>query len=219
MSKHPFSPRSHTRRFRWLFGFAGVVIILFVLVCWTPRPSTTLIRPLTVSEQPARADVAIILGAGTQKNGDPLPLQAKQRVWKGVQLLETGYVSHLIVSGGFDKKTKRIEAVFLRQEAINDGADPSVIIEENASRSTEENAVDSLHIVREEEWLLILVVTSDYHTWRACSVFRKQFSSSRCIAAPTFDAAHNSVRDKLIRFRSAVREYGAIVYYWMRGYL
>ncbi|MFH1171397.1 MAG: YdcF family protein [bacterium] len=207
---------------RWkksVSALGGLIVLFCVLVLSTSWTSNILIRPLTISDVPTSADAIIVLGAGTEKGSDPLPLQAHQRIQKGVDLLVSNVSAHLIVTGGLDKKTQRVEATYMKEEALRDGANASVVIMEPSSKSTYENATNALAIVRANNWTSIVVVTSDYHTWRACHVFRKQWDNVTCVAATTFDPAHNSVRDRLIRFRSVVREYGAIVYYAMRGYL
>jgi len=202
--------------FRWLF----IAFVLFLaLVLLAPWPSDLLALPLTVNDPASSADAVVILGGGTKKGSNALPLQPALRVEKGVLISKTLDVP-IIVSGGYSKKTGKYEAPLLADEAIRQGADPENIFLESRSRDTYENARLSLEIVREKKWESIVVVTSEYHTWRACRVFRKQFSGDiRCVPASSHDAEHDSAFARLNRFRSVVREYGAIVYYAMKGYL
>lgn len=208
------------RKTRWSIRIGLVILVaLLVLVLCTSWPSDVLARPLTMSDSAQRVDAVIILGAGTQKGSDALPLQAKLRVQRGVAVSKQGEIP-IIVSGGYSKHTRLYEAPLLADQAVRDGVGPSDILLESASRSTYENAKDSLAIVRQHVWTSIAVVTSEYHTWRACHVFRKQFSGSvRCVAAPSRDASHDTVMTRIGRFRGIVREYGAIAYYTVKGYL
>lgn len=194
-------------------------VILLALVFTTPWPSDLLALPLTVNDPAGSADAVVILGGGTKKGRNTLPLQPALRVEKGVSISKTLDVP-IIVSGGFNKKTNMYEAPLLADEAIRQGADPENIFLESRSRDTYENARLSLDIVREKEWGFIVVVTSEYHTWRACRVFRKQFSGDvRCVPASSRDAARDSLMERIGRFRGIVREYGAIIYYALKGYL
>jgi uncharacterized SAM-binding protein YcdF (DUF218 family) len=200
------------------FWVGCAVVVIVALIFFTPWPSDILAQPLTSHERERAVDAVVILGSGVRKGDDPLPLQAKLRVARGVEVAALHGVP-IIVSGGYNKKTKLYEAPLLADEALRLGMEPGDLLLESASRSTYENATQSLAIVREHAWQSIAVVTSDYHTWRACRVFRKQFSSVTCVSAPSRDPSDDSVGERIGRFRGMVREYGAIAYYWVKGYL
>lgn len=207
------------KRFLWLRWLLVAFVVFLALIFTTSWPSDLLALPLTVNDPAVSADAVIILGGGTKKGSSALPLQPALRVEKGVSISKMLDVP-IIVSGGFNKKTNTYEAPLLADEAIRLGADPEKIFLESRSRDTYENARLSLDIVREKEWEFIVIVTSEYHTWRACRVFRKQFSGEvRCVPASSRDATSDSLMERIGRFRGIVREYGAIVYYWAKGYL
>ena len=161
----------------------------------------------------------MLFRSGVRKKEPQLPVQPQLRVAAGVSLWQTQWAPLLIVSGGENKKTKLVEADFMAAYAYQLGLPTGAVIEENRSRDTRENAVNSLSIMNRQSWTTALVVTSNYHTWRACKIFRKLQANVRCLAAPIRRAGSQTLGDRLTDFRSVVREYGAIVYSWWRGYI
>lgn len=209
-----------SRRVEWLIGIGLVVVIVIELMIITTWPRDLLETPLIVDEPAKTVDVVIVLGAGTRKN-DPnnLPPQAEQRVVKGVSLVQEGFAPRLIVAGGQSPSTGLIEADLMSAYAIERGLGDSQVEEERSSRNTWENATNSIALMKQNGWSSALVVTSPYHTWRACRMFRKQLATVSCIPAdyslvPTTDA-YNRFMDN----RSVIREYGAIVLAWFRKQL
>lgn len=202
---------------RWLTGIGISLVVVTALVIFTPWPSQLLALPLTTNETPMPSDVMIVLGAGTRKGPISLPTQAQDRLREAKILWDQGIASEVIVAGGFSKKTDRIEAKYMKPFLASLGVPDSAIIEENQSLDTYQNAVNSLALMKKYDWKTATVVTSSYHTKRACKIFRKLEAEVRCVAAPLDD--HGSIYDRLVNFRSVIREYGAIIYYTYRGYI
>lgn len=196
---------------------AGVVV-LAAAALWQ-WPTDWLMTPLVIHESDRRADVIIVLGSGTKKNGNHLPAQAKDRAQMGLILLANGEAPMMIVSGGLDTNTKLVEADMMAQYAVAIGAMADRIIKEEKSHDTYENAVNSLAIMKARAWNTALVVTSPYHTKRACAIFRKQKADVRCIVAPFYLADRATPIERISNFRSVVREYAAWVFGWIRGYV
>lgn len=210
-----------TKRWRhgaWWAG--GTLVVLFGMSTFTPWLRDALSMPLIDHWDPIKADVIIVLGAGTRKHGDPLPPQAKQRVLEGVALYTQGYATHMIISGGLDKNTGYVEADEMKAYAVTQGVPADAIIAERQSTSTWENTTYSLAIMREHQWSVPLVVTSPYHTWRACRMFEKQSQNiTSCVPAPFGLLPATSIYERLTDTRSVIREYGAIVLARLQGRL
>jgi len=202
---------------KWLIG--GPLVALVLIILFTPWLTDLLARPLTLHEQPQATDVIIVLGGGVRKKVPQLPVQPQLRLEMGVSLWQDQWAPWLIVSGGENKKTKLVEADFMAAYARQIGLPTEAVIEENRSRDTHENAINTLAIMSRQSWTTALVVTSNYHTWRACKIFRKLQADVRCLAAPIRRTDNQPLGDRLNDLRSVVREYGAIVYGWLRGYI
>lgn len=206
------------RHRRWVIGL-GVVVLVFLLAGTTTWIRDALQHPLLRYEDPKAVDVIIVLGSGTTETGDHLPAQAKQRVREGLALLNNGYASRIMFSGGRDSDTRLVEAEEMKKFAVSEGLDPTRGIEEGQSKDTLQNAQFSLTIMGQNAWSSALVVTSPYHIWRACHIFRTQHGQVNCITAPYSLYPANSFSAHLNDTRSVIREYGAIVYNWFKGEL
>lgn len=202
------------------WSWIGVAAVLAAIFYFTTWPRDLLQLPLMVDQPPIQADVVIVLGSGTRRH-DPnnLPPQAEQRVKKGTQLVQAGFASRVIMAGGKSPVTGLIEADLMSEVAKTDGLDENQIVLERESRDTWQNAQNSLKIMKDENWQTALVVTSPYHTWRACRMFQKQGANVRCLAAPYDLVPIQTTYDTFMDNRSVVREYGAIVYNWLKGQL
>lgn len=210
------------RRWRWLRALWITVlslIVLFVLAGTTTWVRDALAWPLTVHDELRPSDVIIVLGSGTRKEEPHLPPQAQQRVAEGIKLYNDHWASEIIMSGGLDTDTGQVEATEMLAYAQSLGFDPTVITPEGYSKDTAENAKDSLGIMAANGWKTALVVTSPYHTWRACRIFRKQGGDVRCASAPFSLVPANSFVEHMWDTRSVLREYVAIVYNWAKGEL
>ncbi len=210
------SPWAAIRLFILWLVLVGSLVVLFAL--YTPLDQW-LAGPLTRDEIPQSADVIIVLGGGVVKEINFLPFGPQERIQKGIELYREGYADHVIMTGGVVKGETYTESQYMRDYAELLGLPSDVIIEESQARDTYENALYSLQIMEEQDWHTALVVTSYFHTRRACNVFAKQDANITCIAAyPSEAFQHNPFRN-YIEFRSIIRDYLATVYYGIKGYL
>ncbi len=143
---------------RHLAVAAAVVIAVIGLAadCWLSAFG----RFLVVDERPRRCDAIVIL------SGETVP-----RVAKGVELYKEGYAGLIIMSGGGRPTSKLTDADLMLMEAVDLGVPPSVVLLENKSESTYDNAVNVKKIILERDIKSFLLVTSNYHTRRAKYIF------------------------------------------------
>jgi uncharacterized SAM-binding protein YcdF (DUF218 family) len=203
-----------------VFLFFGICISLVLILGATSEGFTNLLMiPVTENQSLRKSDVIIVLGAGSRTTAPHLPPQADARVTTGVELMRDGWAPRMIVSGGYNQHTGLTEAPLMAEIAYSKGATEKQVIQEPTSKNTWENATNSLEIVRKNAWKTVLVVSSPYHTWRACMIFKKQQADVHCIAAPLRTERSHSIYERLMDTRSVVREYGAIVYFFLRHYI
>jgi len=198
--------------------FIFAITVFLLLVTFT-GVNKILITPLVRNETPQQADVIIILGGGIVTDLKMLPWAAQERVKRGIELYKEGYADSIIVTGGIVKGQNYTESSFMREYAEFLGASPEDIIEERMSKSTYDNAVYSLQIMDESNWQTALLVTSDFHTKRACRVFEKVEIDITCLAAYPGPGWGKNYFRKLTDAQSIIREYMAIVYYFVKGYI
>lgn len=209
-----------SRRWRivgWVVG--GVLVTVFVLSATTTWVRDALMWPLVVDEPLRPSDVIVVLGAGTRPDGVHLPPQALQRTLRGIALHQQGVAPRVIFSGGRDRRTGYVESNEMLAYAASQGFPSADGVTEGSSHDTWGNATFTLEIMRQQGWRTAAVVTSPYHTWRACRMFRRQGADVRCHPAPFSLLPQTSVYERLMDTRGVIREYGAIVLAWMQGRL
>ncbi|NCI51239.1 YdcF family protein [Sediminibacterium roseum] len=132
-------------------------------------------------------DAGIILGglSGIDKYNHGYIGNNGDRFIQTANLYHRGIIKKIIISGGNGTLDKEVppEALFLREQFIENGVHDSAIILETRSRNTYENAVfskqvsDSMHFKQP-----LVLVTSAFHMPRSMRCFKK--AGLDCIAYP-----------------------------------
>ncbi len=122
--------------------------------------------------------IAVVLGgfSAFDKNDKGYFNTSGDRFIQTLKLYKQGIIDKIIISGGAGsiQQKEPPEADFVRKEFLANGVPDSVLLVENASRNTYENAlfskkiIDSLHIKSP-----IVVITSAFHSRRTKAVFSK----------------------------------------------
>lgn len=192
--------------------FAWLVLVLAVFY----GLDNLIVKPLITNEAPQKSDVIIILGGGVDRDIHDTGPAVDHRLDKGIELWQNKYANYIIVAGGLVKKTSYTEADKLMEYALARGVPASEVVKESRSLNTYENALFSQKIMKQKGWQTALVTTSDYHTKRACEIFRKLKMNVKCVAA---SVPQDRPSYRLDYFRAILREYAATVYYWLKGYI
>jgi uncharacterized SAM-binding protein YcdF (DUF218 family) len=133
--------------------------------------------------RPSRADFVVVLGAGLRPDGSVPPLLAS-RLDRGRRVFETVRAHHapldgddgplLIVSGGKGDDERQPEAEAMARYLISRGFPADRVVREDQSRNTEENLRFSKAIMdRLRPGGSCVIVTSDYHAFRAAILARQ----------------------------------------------
>ncbi|MFA5069746.1 MAG: YdcF family protein [Patescibacteria group bacterium] len=202
---------------KFLYFFGSFLIILFLAIEITPF-NDLLAQPLVKKDGRQKSDVIIVLGGGIKKDGT-LNKQTQERVKMGVVLSQEEYAPYLLLAGGQAKNRLWTESDIMTGYALSIGADPLKILKESASKNTYENAVNSLAIMANRGDKNALVVTSPYHTKRACAIFEKLTAEIYCQPVNKSLLFRQGPWDKIIYFKQMIREYGAIILFKIKGYI
>lgn len=198
-----------------------------VFADWLLRPLESDYLPTAIAEIPS-ADAIVVLGGGTAEllaSGDALDLgPASGRVFHAAQLYLAGKAPRIVVAGGA-RENKTPEAVAMAQLLAAFGVPEAAILQENQSRNTWQNALNSKAILHKHSVDRVLLVTSAFHIRRALAAFRA--AGIEATPAPTdyrgLEQDHTIVdwfpeAGALYKTTYAIKEYlGLIVYRW-RGW-
>ncbi|WP_170311635.1 YdcF family protein [Vallitalea okinawensis] len=180
------------------------LIIIFAL-------SFIIVESLIISNMHSQVDatehdIIVVLGAGL--NGDQVTNRLKSRLDKALELIDNNPELEVLVSGGQGPDEKVTEAHAMKSYLINEGVDPTHILVEELSTSTYENLLFSKEIL--DAKLIdksIIIVTSDYHTYRASYISKK--IGLDVVTAPSHSPA-------MIRVNYMLREYFVVIKDWLK---
>ncbi|GIP24683.1 YdcF family protein [Paenibacillus sp. J22TS3] len=154
----------------------------------------------TDDEPAGGADYVIILGSGLK--GTELSLTLKQRLDASLPYLNQHKAVPVIVSGGRGPGEDITEAEAMKRYLVDRGISEERILLEDRSTSTKENLLFSKTIIqgRGGKSLKILIVTSDFHMFRAKYIARKLgYNEVYSLAgeSPTYLKPMNLIREYL----------------------
>jgi uncharacterized SAM-binding protein YcdF (DUF218 family) len=130
-------------------------------------------------EQP-KGDILIVLSAARDQNGG-MSFSSYWRARQAVDAWKSGGFTKVVVSGA------RVSAI--TQFLIAEGVPPDSIVVEGASTSTHQNAINTARLIQNMPGKRVLL-TSDFHMYRALRTFRKAGIDAAPMAVP--DAIRNS---------------------------
>lgn len=132
-------------------------------------------RYLELKDELKPADVIVVLAG-----------ERTERVEHGVKLFNEGWArkDRMILAGG-PIVWKYSWASLMKEHAVSLGVPQKAILLEEASRSTEEDALFTKEILGKYGYRSVILVTSPYHSRRAAKIFRKTLGSGvKVISSP-----------------------------------
>jgi hypothetical protein len=161
------------RRFRLILMFVGLFVIALAAISG---------RFLVVNE-PRKSDVIVVLAGETDR-----------RPARGLELLEQGYAPRLILDVPAEAKIYQWNQLEIARKYI-DGLPQagSIMVCPIYALSTKGEARDVTGCLPRGNARRILLVTSDFHTRRALSIFKHELPADYSVAA-AFDASEFGVQ-------------------------
>ncbi len=199
--------RFGTRVRRLFVGFCAAVGLIVLAVTFTPIVPWWSTRLAGDWNQP-KGDTLIVL-SGSSSSDNILGYSTYLRCQYAILAWRTGGIRRIVVTGTPANDMK----AFISAEGV-----PTAAIEtETQSTSTRESALNTRQLVREGERNILL--TSDYHMYRALRAFRKV--GIEVISSPFPDAIKRATSwsRRWDAFLDLVTETLKILYYRTRGWI
>ncbi len=185
-----------------------------MIVTFTPLDNWLTNRLCGPIDNPA-GDVLILLGA--EAFPDMIGYESYLRAVYGVRVWRQGKFQRIFISGGAGPNGMPA-SLPMRDFMIANGVPASVITVETASKSTHENALFTQRALENTPGKMVLL-TSDFHTFRAWHAFRK---AGMNVESCSFPDVYKQIGPRWMRwsvFLILGREVAAIGYYWVRGWI
>jgi uncharacterized SAM-binding protein YcdF (DUF218 family) len=166
-----------------------------------------------------KADVIVVLEGGIYSDGE-LSWFTLMRTVKGVELYKKGYANKILFSGCTNPNPLKIpEENGMARVAINLGVPPQAILLEDKSTRTYENALKTAEMMKANNLTTALLVTSAAHMKRSMLSF--EHAGVKVFAAPAepIEMYANDSMERLLFFKTVMREYAALIMYKIRGWI
>jgi uncharacterized SAM-binding protein YcdF (DUF218 family) len=193
---------------RWLTCLLAAVGLITVLVMTTPIVSWWARAYSGPIEQP-KGDVLIILSAAGDERGG-ISFSSYWRARYALLAWQTGGFKKIVISGGGGPGILN----FL----IAEGVPRQAVVAEWRSNSTRENALDTARLVQDMPGEKVLL-TSDFHMFRAVRVFRKLGINVTPMPVPDVLRSAEHWNGRFPAFETMLVESNKILYYGIRGWL
>lgn len=209
-------------RFRLMFPVIAVTLILVAAgVAYTTvvvKPAQRLVR---TDSLPPSADVVVALSGGMNADGY-LTQQGADRTLKAVELVANGIAPVLL----FTREEKKTGSVVITsaedQRRIASIGRVTRMLTTGRVRSTRDEALAVASVARHRGWNHIVLVTSPFHSRRACATFEKVGLTVTCIPSDSRDVAlrqMRNARDRITAFGLLLYETAGTLRYRQAGWL
>ena len=191
-----------------VIGLTTVLVISTPVVSWWVRaysgPGNS-----DSSGQP-KGDVLILLSAAADEQYGGISYSSYWRARQALLAWQTGGFRKIVICGSGDP------GIF--NFLIADGVPREVFVTERGSASTRENAIETARLIQTLPGKKVLL-TSDFHMYRALRVFRKLGIEAAPMAVP--DVLHSTEHwyERFSAFETMATETVKIVYYAVRGWI
>jgi uncharacterized SAM-binding protein YcdF (DUF218 family) len=167
----------------------------------------TAIHLVGATDRTEEVDMIIVLGAGLRRDGRPA-WALTRRSEMAADLWQDGIAPMVLCTGAQADGYPRSEASACREVLMRQGVPDSVIILEEQSRSTEENAIYSSQILNDRELSSVVLVSDSYHMLRSEWIFRDMG-----VIAYTSPVSASRIHQPLFYVYSLAREFVAFHWY------
>jgi uncharacterized SAM-binding protein YcdF (DUF218 family) len=161
----------------------------------------------------ANGDTLVVFGNEMQPDGIIGPVSYWRTVY-AVRVWRQGSFQRMILCGG---PADHPVAEAMRQFVVSQGVDPSRVLVDRESTSTRESALMARRLVGDGANVVLL--TSDYHTFRAIRAARKAGLSATPRPVPDLLKAASNWSTRWDAFLALTVESAKIVYYRARGWI
>ena len=193
---------------RWLNRVLAAIGLITVLVMATPIVSWWARAYSGPIERP-KGDVLILLAAAKDDRGG-ISFSSYWRARHALLAFQTGGFKKIVISGG--------EGPGILNFLIVEGVPREAMIAEWRSTSTRENAIETAKLIQDMPGRKVLL-TSDFHMYRAVRVFRKLGIEVTPMPVPDVLRSTEHWNGRFPAFETMVVESAKIAYYGLRGWI
>ena len=195
----------------------AVLALLWLVVCFTPF-AAWLGDDLARRDPPAPADAVVVAASSVQQSGD-LTAVSMSRLLHGLELVAEGDAPVLVLSDLDDPYPSYGSAAKSLMEHFTIRGRVEFV---GPNHTTRDEALSFARLYREREWKRAIVVTSPFHSRRACAAVEHEGVDVVCSPSveTKFDVTDLTRSDERSQaFESAIHERIGLWLYARRGWI
>jgi len=194
----------------------GAVVSVFLVSAFTPFADVASAR-LSASGRLEQASAIVVLGGGGVRKNGTLSDASLRRTLRGIELYRRGLAPVLVLSGPAHEAG--VEARLRAELARQCGVAANAILTETEGRTTREEALRIVPLLRGRALGKILLVVDAEGITRATAVFRKAGVEVVAAAAGDVPDGSGTPEARLAVMRRVITELTALLYYRVAGYV
>jgi uncharacterized SAM-binding protein YcdF (DUF218 family) len=200
---------------------ATALLAVVIVVAYTGVADRAALAFIREDPVPASADAVVALSAGATADGY-MTQQGLDRTLSAVELVKRGIAPVLVLTREerFDDGVRVSPAADQRRLAELAGV--SQVVTTERVKSTHDEAVQISAIARARRWQHIVLVTSPFHSRRACATFEKAGLEVSCVPSDSRDIAVKRLKypsDRIGAFGMWLYETAGTLRYRQRGWI
>ncbi|MEN6440727.1 MAG: YdcF family protein [Syntrophobacter sp.] len=199
---------------------ASFMLNVFALVAVFTPLAEMLYAPLIMTGQPRAGDVIVILSGGCYDFGLPT-FRSMVRMARGMQLYREKWAPKVICSGGDRAQGTGISgAAAMRNMLVSQGMPPEDIIVQDNTLNTYNDISDVVtRYARDFDFNKAIFVTSSYHTFRTRKILEAKNINAAVVSAAPYELHPVWRIERVELLKEILREYGAICYFKLKGWI
>jgi uncharacterized SAM-binding protein YcdF (DUF218 family) len=209
---------------RWRSLTAIIAFALFALlliVAYTGIAAPLAFKLIRIDAIPSSADAVVALSAGVTADGH-LTQQGLDRTITAVDLAERGVAPVLLFTREERKTRRRKSNNAGDQILVARLARLDHVMTTRPVKSTHDEAVAVASVARYRGWKRVIVVTSPFHSRRACATFERAGVVVSCVPSDSRDVAINRLiypHDRIVAFGLWLYETAGTLRYKQKGWI
>ncbi|MBZ0108277.1 MAG: YdcF family protein [Candidatus Scalindua rubra] len=204
-------------KYRLFFFLLLSLNIIAISLVFTPV-TNYLYAVLEIEPEIRNADSIILLSDGVYT--DKIHAGNNyQRMLRAYRLYKQGLADKIIICGGVVIKGMPSFAETIKDFLVEIGINEECLITENRSLNTYEDIKYAKPILRELNIKNSLLVTSSYHMYRSLAICKKLDVSVYAAPVPCYEKNLYNATQRFRFILEVLREYGAIIYFKIRGWI
>ncbi|GJQ59905.1 MAG: YdcF family protein [Candidatus Scalindua sp. AMX11] len=204
---------------KFVIGISLSINLFLIVILFTPL-TEQLYKPLIVNEEPGKSEVIVILSAGIYDDGLP-DFSTLVRLRKGLELYRNKHAGTIICAGGIKPDSKDISiADVMKRTLILYGIPDGDILTQDETVNTYNDITYLLGKFESKfNFDKSIFVTSSYHTYRTRKILKKKGINACVVSANPYELEPLSRLERLSLFKLIMREYMALCYFKIQGWV